>query len=165
MKRSFAASLFVAALLGFPHFVASHDKTPTAAVPAAAAADARTAPAVAVVQQFSTALQKGDLVAAGALLTDDVLILESGGAERSRDEYLGHHAKGDAEFLKSAHVQKIRQTARVEGALAWVGTESEIHLTKDGKPVTLLSTETMILRQSAGAWRIVHIHWSSRPKK
>ena len=94
-----------------------------------------------------------------------MLILESGGAERSRDEYLGHHAKGDAEFLKSAHVQRLRQTARVEGVLAWIGTESEIHTSKDGKPVTLLSTETMILRQSGEAWRIVHIHWSSRPKK
>ena len=165
MKHSFAVSLFVAVLLGFPHFVASHEDAPTAAVPVAAAADARTAPAVAVVQRFSTALQKGDLVAAGALLADDVLILESGGAERSRDEYLGHHAKGDAEFLKSAHVQQIRQTARVEGVLGWVGTESEIHITKDGKPVTLLSTETMILRHSAGTWQIVHIHWSSRPKK
>ena len=164
MNRPFAASLCFAALLGFPHVVASKDTVPTAVGPAAAT-DAKTAPAIAVVQRFSTALQKGDLVAAGALLADDVLILESGGAERSRDEYLGHHAKGDAEFLKSAHVQKIRQTARVDGALAWVGTESEIHLTKDGKPVTLLSTETMILRHSAGTWQIVHIHWSSRPKK
>ena len=98
------------------------------------------------------------------ITTDPRRFLESGGAERSRDEYLGHHAKGDAEFLKSAHVQRLRQTARVEGVLAWIGTESEIHTSKDGKPLTLLSTETMILRQSGEAWRIVHIHWSSRPK-
>lgn len=163
MSRPFAASLLVAALLVFPHHAAAHENAAAAPVPAAAA-DAGTAAAVAVVDRFSTALQKGDLVTAGALLADDVLILESGGAERSRDEYLGHHAKGDAEFLKSAHVQRLRQTARVEGVLAWIGTESEIHTSKDGKPLTLLSTETMILRQSGEAWRIVHIHWSSRPK-
>jgi len=31
------------------------------------------------------------------------------------------------------------------------------------KSVKLVSTETMILRKNADGWRIVHIHWSSRP--
>ena len=34
-----------------------------------------------------------------------------------------------------------------------------------GKPLRLVSTETMILDKSSGDWQIVHIHWSSRPKK
>jgi ketosteroid isomerase-like protein len=122
-------------------------------------------PAVEVVEQFSTALQAGDLERAGKFLADDVLILESGGAESSREEYLGGHATHDAAFLKDAHTAVTRRTARVEGALAWVGTESELHTTKDGKPMTLLSTETMVLKQAATGWRIVHIHWSSRPKR
>lgn len=53
----------------------------------------------------------------------------------------------------------------MDGATAWVGTESEVHTSKDGKALTLLSTETMVLKQTAAGWRIVHIHWSSRPKK
>lgn len=35
----------------------------------------------------------------------------------------------------------------------------------DGEPLTLLSTETMALGKTGADWRIVHIHWSSRPKK
>lgn len=31
--------------------------------------------------------------------------------------------------------------------------------------MTLLSTETMVLKNTAAGWQIVHIHWSSRPKK
>src|SRR3546814_2265092 len=79
--------------------------------------------------------------------SDLVLILESGGAERSREEYLGHHAISDAKFLKDAHRQLMRRRARTAGDLAWIGSESELHTEKDGKPLVLLSTETMVLKQ------------------
>jgi hypothetical protein len=121
--------------------------------------------AVAVVEAFGKALGNGDLKTAGGLLDNDVLILETGGAERSREEYLGHHAISDAAFLKGTHTQVTHRRARVQGDLAWVGTESQLHASKDGKPVTLLSTETMVLKRTGADWRIVHIHWSSRPKR
>ena len=85
-------------------------------IPAAAQA------AVSVVEHFGSALAQGDLKTAGALLDADVLILETGGAERSRDEYLGHHAIADAQFLKGSHSQLKRRKAGVAGDLAWVGT-------------------------------------------
>lgn len=122
-------------------------------------------PAVAVAARFGKALAAGDLQTVEALLAPDVLILETGGAERSRAEYLLHHAISDARFLKDSHHQLKRRTARTSGDLAWIGSESELHASKDGKPLTLLSTETMVLRKTGADWRIVHIHWSSRPKK
>lgn len=128
-------------------------------VPAAAQA------AVAVAERFSKALSSGDLDTVEALLAPEVLILESGGAERSREEYLGHHAISDAKFLKDAHRQLVRRRARAAGDLAWIGSESELHAKKDGKPLVLLSTETMVLKEMPEGWRIVHIHWSSRPKR
>lgn len=121
-------------------------------------------PAIAVVEAFGKALAAGDFKTVESLLDPDVLILESGGAERSRAEYLGHHAIADAKFLKTAHLQPGRRQARVHGDLAWVGSESELHVSKDGKPMTMLSTETMVLSRTGDGWRIVHIHWSSRPK-
>ena len=121
-------------------------------------------PVVAVVEQFAAALKSGDLKRAGDLLADDVLILESGSAERSRQEYLGHHAAADAAFLKGAQIEVKLRTARVEGAFAWVGTESELRTTRNGAPLTLLSTETTALKNTSGVWRIVHIHWSSHVK-
>lgn len=100
-----------------------------------------------------------------ALLDPGVLILESGGAERSREEYLSHHARSDAKFLAGSHSELKRRRARIDGDLAWVGSESELHAQHNGKPMTLLSTETMVLKHTADGWKIVHIHWSSRPKK
>jgi hypothetical protein len=125
-------------------------------------ADARAA--VEAVDRFSAALAAGNLVAAGAELAPEVLILEAGGAERSAEEYLGGHAKGDAAFLKQAHVQLLQRTASVHGDLVWVASESELHVSRDGKPATVLSAETMLVRRSEEGWKIVHIHWSSRTK-
>jgi ketosteroid isomerase-like protein len=144
---------------GFAHETQQHVTLEAGAVPA----EAR--PAVDVVERFSAALKAGDLEQAGALLAPDVLILESGGAERSRDEYLAIHARSDAAFLKDARMQLAHRTARVRGDLAWVGSESELRATGKRGPVTLLSTETMVLERSPEGWRIVHIHWSSQPKK
>ncbi len=121
--------------------------------------------AVAAVDRFGKALSAGQLVKAGAELDAKVLILESGGAERTAAEYLGGHAKGDAAFLKTVHVQLVRRTAQVSGDMAWVASESEMHSTKDGKMTTILSTETMVLKRTDKTWKITHIHWSSRTKK
>lgn len=163
----FLAGLLTLGLVGgtAAHSPSAHAHGPEKAA-AVASLDVPTdaAPAVAVAERFGKALASGDLKAAGALLDPNVLILESGGVERSREEYLGHHAISDATFLKNAHVQLQRRTARIDGSLVWVGSVSELHTTKDGKPLTLLSTETMVLRRSGSDWRIVHIHWSSRPK-
>lgn len=121
--------------------------------------------AAATVDRFFASLSAGDLERAGAELDADVIILESGGAERSAAEYLGGHAKGDAAFLKGAHHSLTHRTARVSGTLGWVASESELHVQKDGKPAVIASTETMVLRSSGTGWKIVHIHWSSHVKK
>ena len=160
LQASMLASAIALSLSAFAHDPKAHVENPPAS-----AINEQAQPAVTVVEQFSGALQAANFDKVRALLADDVLILESGGAERSREEYLGHHAISDAAFLNGAHVQVKQRTARVEGPLAWVGTESELHATKDGKALVLLSTETMILKKVGVDWRIVHIHWSSRPKK
>ena len=148
--------------LALPAFALPHQD---AAPPTDAAIAAAAQPAVAVVEEFSVALKAGNLDRVRELLADDVLVLESGGAERSKEEYFASHAAADAAFLRDAHVQVTARTARVHGDVAWVGTESELHASKDGSPLTLLGSETMILARTPDGWRIVHIHWSSRPKR
>ncbi len=118
--------------------------------------------AVATVDRFFAELSAGDLDAAAAELDPQVIILEAGGGEHSAAEYLGHHAGEDAEFLKTAHQKLLRRSARISGELAWVASESELQAQHDGKPVTILGTETMVLRASKAGWKIVHIHWSSQ---
>lgn len=121
--------------------------------------------AVLVVDNFGKALGAVDFKTVENLLDPNVIILESGSAERSREEYMGEHAIADASFLGNAQVTLQRRTARVEGSISWVASESAIRASEDGKPMTLLSTETMVLHKRADGWKIIHIHWSSRRKK
>ena len=155
MKRLTAP--FLAALV-----LAAHPATagePQADVPEEARA------AVAAVDRFFAALSAGDIDRAAAELDPQVIILESGGAERSAAEYLGGHAKSDAEFLKSAEHQPGHRIARASGDLAWVASDNDMIIQQDGKPVRIASAETMVLRRTDGGWKIVHIHWSSRARK
>lgn len=164
MSNQLAVTALCIALCALPILGVAHETQPSATSPAEAI-PAEAGPAVDIVEHFSAALKADDLEQAGALLAPDVLILESGGAERSRDEYLAGHARSDAAFLKEARVQVLHRTARVEGSLAWVGSESELHAPGKNGPLTLLSTETMVLRHTSAGWRIVHIHWSSRTRR
>ena len=172
MKTSYLISAPILAVFFFASALASaHEASKSSSHDAASAhqdasqqepADVQAA--LEAVDGFSAALKAGDLKAVESLLDPEVLILESGGAERSRQEYLSHHASSDAMFLKDAHIQLLHRTSKRSGDMVWVGSESEIHTQKDGKPFTLLSAESMVLKAVGGNWTIVHIHWSSRPK-
>lgn len=126
-------------------------------------AEAQAQAAVEVVDAFSAALKRGDIEAASGYLHPDLLVLESGGAERSRAEYLAEHAGADAEFLRDATIVPLARRAAANGDLAWVASESRIEYQREGAGKQSLSTETMVLKRGAEGWRIVHIHWSSRP--
>ena len=121
--------------------------------------------AVAVVDRFFASLSAGDIDAAAAELDPGLIVLEGGGAERSATEYLSHHAWSDAQFLKTAQQKPGRRVARANGDLAWVASDNDLVIQQDGKPVTIASAETMVLRRTGDGWKIVHIHWSSRARK
>lgn len=120
--------------------------------------------AVDLVDAFGEALGSADFDQVKAMLDSNVIVLEGGRVESSRSEYLDHHARSDAKFLSGAEMTLLQRRARIEGSTAWVASESEIHARDDGKPLVLLSTETMVLSNTPSGWKIVHIHWSSRPK-
>jgi ketosteroid isomerase-like protein len=117
--------------------------------------------AVACVDRFSAAILRGDMSAVEAELDAQVLVLESGYAERSREEYLREHAGEDAKFLASAKIKLLRRGAQSTGDLAWVTSESEITSHEKNSDVHSLSSETMVLKKGPSGWKIVHIHWSS----
>jgi len=166
---SVALALILVVPVAFAHGDEKHPPAAMTTGRSVAQAEQSIAPAaadaVAAVERFSTALATGKLDAAGAELDPAVLILESGSVERSRDEYLGGHAKSDASFLKSAQITLKRRTAHASGDIAWVGSESQIHAMKGEQMLMIDSTETMVLRKADQAWKIVHIHWSSRSAK
>jgi ketosteroid isomerase-like protein len=126
-----------------------------ATLPAAASGPA------AVVDRFHAALDRGDTGTAAALLADDALIFESGGAERSKAEYAAQHLPADAEFSKVVPSTVTRRAGFSDGTLAWIASEGRMRGTYKGKAVDQATTETMILRRTGSGWKIVHIHWSS----
>jgi ketosteroid isomerase-like protein len=148
-----------AALLALATPLHADERSPAA--PRAGAFSPAARGAAATVDAFHAALQRGDARAAAALLADDALIFEQGGAERSKAEYAEHHLTADAEFSPSVSSVVMRRAGRSDGALAWIATEGRTSGTYKGKALDLNTTETMLLRRTGGTWRIVHIHWSS----
>jgi ketosteroid isomerase-like protein len=117
--------------------------------------------AAASVDAFHAALRRGDTRSAAALLSEDALIFEAGGAEHSKTEYAEHHLPADAEFSRAVSSVVSRRAGHADGSLAWIGTEGRTTGTFRGKALDQRTTETMILRRAGGSWKIVHIHWSS----
>jgi ketosteroid isomerase-like protein len=117
------------------------------------------------VDAFHAALSRGDAKAAEALLADDALIFEEGGAERSKAEYAAQHLPADIAFSHVVASNLTRRSGAAEGALAWVSSEGRMSGTYKGKAIDRATTETMILRRIGSEWKIVHIHWSSAARR
>jgi ketosteroid isomerase-like protein len=164
--RSIPAALAAVCVLGGT--AAAGAEVPASSVAAEAGessklvADPAATEAIAVVERFSAALAAGRIEDAAAHLDPDVIVLESGGIEQSRDEYLSSHARADAEFLKGAQITLQHRRAQASGDLAWIASESRIRAAKGTEALLIDSTETMVLRRTGEHWKIVHIHWSSR---
>jgi mono/diheme cytochrome c family protein/ketosteroid isomerase-like protein len=111
------------------------------------------------------AMSAGDAARVQTLLDPKVIIMEGGNVERSLKEYAGHHLPADLKFMKGVSYKLQRQTGDSSGDLAWVASEAQLTGSSDGKPVELVSTETLVLKKVGGAWKVVHIHWSSKALK
>jgi len=133
--------------------------------PTAAASVAVPRGVAAVVDSFHAALGRGDAVAAAALLDPNVLIYESGRAERSKAEYAAHHLPADAIFAKAIRRSVTRRSGRADGSSAWVTTEATSKGKYKDKVIDSVGVETMVLKLVNQTWRIVHIHWSSANAK
>ena len=163
MKRMARAVAAAALFLSAPALLAHDPPRAGAGVQAALPPAAR--PAAAVVDAFHAALRRGNTAAALALLANDALIFEAGGAERSKAEYAAHHLGADAEFTKAVPSRLTRRAGGTNGNLAWIASEGRTTGTFRGKPVDRVTAETVVLRRVGGAWKIAHIHWSSAAAK
>lgn len=117
----------------------------------------------ATVAAFESAIVRSDETTAKMLLAPDVLIYESGGQETSRDEYAARHMKGDMAFLAGSKRAVLSRANGGDNEHVWVSTRSRITGRHRDKDVDIISTESMMLKHTSEGWRIVHIHWSSRP--
>jgi ketosteroid isomerase-like protein len=119
--------------------------------------------AAAAVDAFSAALRAGDQAAVQRLLAPDVVIAESGEAERSFAEYASHHMGADMAFTAAVQFTLERREIIDSGDTATVISQSKVEGAFHGRTIRSLTIETMVLQRASGVWRIVHIHWSSAP--
>jgi ketosteroid isomerase-like protein len=119
--------------------------------------------AASTVDAFHAALRRGDTQSAAALLANDALIFEGGGVERSKAEYASHHLAADAAYTQAVPSLLTRRAGNSNGSVAWIASEGRTTGTYKGKAADRVTAETMVLRRTGRAWRIVHIHWSSAP--
>jgi ketosteroid isomerase-like protein len=122
------------------------------------------AAAVAVTRRYSELLAAGDSLGALALLTEDAIVLESGGVE-TRAEYRSHHLPADMEYARAVRSQRTLRRATVRGDVAWVSSTSTTQGEFRGRPVNSTGAELMVLVRTPAGWKISAIHWSSRTRR
>ncbi|MEO3677471.1 nuclear transport factor 2 family protein [Rheinheimera sp. FR7-31] len=112
------------------------------------------------VTAFHQALRAGDAKAVRAMLADDVLIVEGNGVERSADEYASHHMLADMKFMAAVQAQALEHQTKVLGNVAYSVSRTQLTGDYKGKPVDVVSKETLVLVDNGDGWKIVHVHWS-----
>jgi ketosteroid isomerase-like protein len=118
-----------------------------------------------VVRRFHAALAAGDSAAALALLSPDVVVLESGGVE-TRDDYRAHHLPADIEFARAVPSTPGPMHVTVQGDVAWASSTSTTQGEFRGRTIDSAGAELMVLaRTDGGGWTIRAIHWSSRARR
>lgn len=132
-----------------------------ASLHAQAPASADSAAVAQVVAAFHAALERGDSAAALALLADDAVVLESGGAE-TRAEYRAHHLPADIAFASAVASARTAHALHVRGDVAWATATSTARGTFRERPVQSQGAELMVLTRAPAGWLISAIHWSSR---
>ena len=113
-----------------------------------------------LVKQFRTALEQGDVSLAQSSLTENVLIFEGSGVERSAQEYASHHMLGDMKYLAAVRGELIEQQTIVNGDMAYSVSRTKMQGKYKGKAIDYTGVETIVLVNTDTGWKIAHIHWS-----
>lgn len=114
-----------------------------------------------VVDSYHAALATGDSASAIALLADDVVILESGGAE-DKDHYRSGHLAGDIRFAAAVPRERSEIRVTVMGDVAWAWSTNTAQGRMGEREVNTRGAELMVLSRVGDTWLIRAIHWSSR---
>ncbi len=125
---------------------------------------ADSAAAASVVTRFHEALAAGDSATALSLLSDDVVILETGGVETLAD-YRAHHLPADIAFARAVPSQRAAMTVHVVGDAAWSYGTSVTQGEYGGRQVNSSGAELVVLTRQGSTWKIRAIHWSSRARR
>lgn len=115
-----------------------------------------------VLDRFRTALTEGDTEVVKDVLSNDVLIFEGGGVERSLAEYSAHHLKSDIKFSQAVPSKLIERTRYEVASLAVITSRYSVSGEYNGREVDLTMNETVTVSNTTeSGWKIIRIHWSN----
>ena len=112
-----------------------------------------------VADDLSAAIHASDADTVKRLLAEDVKILESGHAQKSRDEYMGGHMLSDMKFLSTLKSTINDRQVSVAGDLAWVITHSQMTGEYKDRKIDRASREMLVMKHDGHDWKITLIHW------
>lgn len=115
-----------------------------------------------IVLTFHDALKNKNVQEAQSFLSDDIVIFEGGGIERSAEEYASHHMLSDMKHLSTLSSTVVEHSVEQYSDIA-ISLLVSSNTEPSGK--TYRSLETVILKKTGDAWRITHIHWSAAKSK
>ncbi len=139
----------------------SHSHTGAGAVSTPGNVEPSDHPASQVAARLNEAIAAGNVDTLRELLAPNVLIFESGGVESSLAEYEGHHMPADMAFMKMMDREMLFRRVFDAGDSATIVTHSRVHGMYKEQEIDLSSTETLVLKNFDGHWKVVHIHWSA----
>ena len=116
------------------------------------------------VHAYHSAEAAGDSLTMLGLLSDDAVILESGGAQ-SKQEFRSHHVAADIAFIRSVKIERGAIRITVRGDAAWAWSTYTAQGESSGRAINSSGAELMVLVRTAGSWKISAIHWSSRQRR
>jgi ketosteroid isomerase-like protein len=120
--------------------------------------------AVAAVEQFHAALSAADSARAVSLLSEDVVIVESGTIQ-TRAEYLGGHLGADMRASQGAKGERTLIKVTVVGDAAYVVSKTVTPPTGAQGSTGSEMAELMVVTKTATGWKIRAVHWSSRRRR
>ena len=113
-----------------------------------------------VADAFNKALNAGDAEAVGKILAEDVVILESGHAQKSRAEYMNGHMKSDMAFLPHITTTLLDRQTSQAGDLAWIISHVSMKGEYKDKTIDIISREMLVMKHNGHDWQITMVHWS-----
>lgn len=118
-----------------------------------------------VVDDFHQALSQSDSALALSLLARDVVVFESGQSDPTRDTYASAHLPADMNVAAQTQWSLVSRLAGGAGEERWVLSAYQVKGRVDGVSMNRVYLETAMLREVGGAFRIIHLHWSSTPDR
>lgn len=114
------------------------------------------------VDAFHAALRNRDTAAALSMLDRSLVVYEFGAVDPTAEAYAFRHLPLDMDIAAATRWKLLTRRTGGEGDERWVlSTYRVTGRQSDGTPIDQTTLETVILRRSAGLFRIVHFHWST----